>query len=83
MRVFPIAHEFGAGDGHDETEVGDESVVRAEYAGAQCVASDVAMSSFETTDQLLQTRGAILFLEMFGRYSVTSDELIAGLPVEP
>ena len=41
------------------------------------------MESFETSDQLLQTRGAILFLEMFGRYSVTSDELIAGLPAKP
>ncbi len=38
------------------------------------------MESFETTDQLWQTRGAILFLEMFGSYSVTSEELIAGLP---
>jgi hypothetical protein len=38
------------------------------------------MESFETSDQLLQTRGAILFLEMFGKYSMTSRELIAGLP---
>jgi nicotinamidase-related amidase len=40
------------------------------------------MESFETVDELWQTRGAILFLEMFGKYSVTSDELIAGLPDE-
>ena len=38
------------------------------------------MESFETHDELWQTRGAILFLEMFGKYSVTSEELIAGLP---
>ncbi|NUQ63652.1 MAG: isochorismatase family protein [Pirellulales bacterium] len=38
------------------------------------------MESFETTDELWQTRGAILFLEMFGKYSVASEELIAGLP---
>lgn len=37
------------------------------------------MESFETTDELWQTRGAILFLEMFGKYSVASEELIAGL----
>ena len=34
------------------------------------------MESFETTDQLWQTRCAIQFLEMFGKYSITSDELI-------
>lgn len=38
------------------------------------------MESFETHAALGQTRGAILFLEMFGKYSVTSEELIAGLP---
>jgi nicotinamidase-related amidase len=38
------------------------------------------MESFETRDELWQTRGAVLILEMFGKYSVTSDELIAGLP---
>ena len=38
------------------------------------------MESFETHDELWQTRGAILFLEMFGKYSVSSEELIAGLP---
>ncbi len=38
------------------------------------------MESFETHDVLWQTRGAVLFLEMFGKYSVTSEELIAGLP---
>jgi nicotinamidase-related amidase len=38
------------------------------------------MESFETHDTLGQTRGAILFLEMFGQYSLTSDDLIAGLP---
>lgn len=38
------------------------------------------MESFETHDALGQTRGAVLFLEMFGQYSLTSDELIAGLP---
>ena len=38
------------------------------------------MESFETHDELWQTRGAVLILEMFGKYSITSDELIAGLP---
>ena len=38
------------------------------------------MESPETHDELWQTRGAILFLEMFGKYSLTSEELIAGLP---
>ena len=38
------------------------------------------MESFETHDELWQTRGAILFLEMFGKYSVSSQDLIAGLP---
>jgi nicotinamidase-related amidase len=38
------------------------------------------MESFETHDSLSQTRGAILFLEMFGQYSLTAEELMAGLP---
>ena len=38
------------------------------------------MESFETHDELWQTRGAILILEMFGKYSISSKELIAGLP---
>ena len=38
------------------------------------------MESFETQEGLWQTRGAILFLEMYGKYSVTSQELAAGLP---
>ena len=38
------------------------------------------MESPETHEGLWQTRGAILFLEMFGKFSLTSDELIAGLP---
>ena len=37
------------------------------------------MESFESQDGLWQTRGAILFLEMFGKYSVTSTEMIEGL----
>ena len=37
------------------------------------------MESFETHDALLQTRAAVLFLEMFGKYSVTSEDLIEGL----
>jgi nicotinamidase-related amidase len=37
------------------------------------------MESFETHDELWQTRGTVLFLEMYGKYSLTSDELIAGL----
>ena len=38
------------------------------------------MESFETYEELWQTRGAILILEMFGKYSLMSDELIEGLP---
>ena len=37
------------------------------------------METAETQSTLGQTRGAILFLEMFGQYSVCSDEIIAGL----
>ncbi|MFH1567378.1 MAG: isochorismatase family protein [Gemmatimonadota bacterium] len=38
------------------------------------------MESAQTQAALGQTRGAILLLEMFGKYSLTSEELIAGLP---
>jgi len=38
------------------------------------------MESAETQPELRQTRGAILFLEMFGKYSTTSGDLVAGLP---
>ncbi len=37
------------------------------------------MESFETRDGLAQTRGAILNLEMFNRYSVLAADLIAAL----
>ncbi len=37
------------------------------------------MESFETQAKLSQTQGAILFLEMFGSYSVTSEEIMGGL----
>ena len=40
------------------------------------------MESFETHDGLWQTRVAVQILEMFGKYSITSDEVIAGLPRE-
>ena len=39
------------------------------------------MESFETQDELWQTQGTILFLEMFGRYSVTSEDIINGLRI--
>ena len=38
------------------------------------------MESPESQPTLAQTKGAILFLEMFGQYSVASKEIIAGLP---
>lgn len=38
------------------------------------------MESRYTHASLSQTEGAILFFEMFGQYSVTSDEIINGLP---
>jgi nicotinamidase-related amidase len=37
------------------------------------------MESKETQPTLSQTTGAILLLEMFGQYSVSSGEVIAGL----
>jgi nicotinamidase-related amidase len=37
------------------------------------------MESYETHDAQLQTKGTVLFLEMFRGYSVTSDQIIAGL----
>ena len=39
-----------------------------------------AMESFESQDGLWQTRGTVTFLEMFQKCSITSEELIAGLP---
>jgi len=38
------------------------------------------MESFETQAGLWQTRGAILMLEMTRKYSLSSEELLAGLP---
>ena len=38
------------------------------------------MESKETQPTLAQTNGAILMLEMFGHYSIVSEEIIAGLP---
>jgi nicotinamidase-related amidase len=37
------------------------------------------MESHQTHDLLWQTRGAVLFLEMFGKHSITSPELIDAL----
>ena len=36
------------------------------------------MESAETQPTLSQTRGAVLLLEMFGQYSITSDEIIGS-----
>ena len=36
------------------------------------------MENKETQAKLLQTNGALLFFEMFGQYTVTSDEIITG-----
>jgi nicotinamidase-related amidase len=41
------------------------------------------MESRDTQPALSQTCGAVLFLEMFGKYSITSDEIMAGLPSNP
>lgn len=38
-----------------------------------------AMESKDTQATLAQTKGAILFFEMFGQYSVTSDDIINGI----
>ncbi|MBX3440337.1 MAG: isochorismatase family protein [Planctomycetaceae bacterium] len=39
------------------------------------------MESRDSQPTLAQTNGAILFLEMFGQYTMTSEELRAGLPL--
>jgi hypothetical protein len=36
------------------------------------------MESRETQAGLLQTNGALLFFEMYGQYTVTSNEIING-----
>jgi hypothetical protein len=41
------------------------------------------MESAETAPGLAQTQNTILMLEMFGKYSLTSDEFIAGLSSGP
>ena len=38
------------------------------------------MESFETHDELLQTRYTILLIEMFKGYSINSQDLIASMP---
>ncbi len=38
------------------------------------------MESPETQATLSQTHGAVLFLEMFGKYSIATEEMISGLP---
>ncbi len=40
------------------------------------------MESRDSHPQLAQTNGAILLLEMFGQYSITSEEIIRGLPAQ-
>jgi hypothetical protein len=54
-------------------ESGDEVIVVRDCT--------TGMESSETQSTLSQTRGAILFLEIFGQYPVASDEIIAGLPL--
>jgi len=39
------------------------------------------MEKKETQAELRQTNGAILLLEMFGQYSITSDEILNGFSV--
>lgn len=39
------------------------------------------MESKETQPELRQTNGAILLLEMFGQYSITSDEVVKGFQI--
>lgn len=39
------------------------------------------METRDTQDSLSQTTGAILHLEMFGQYSITSDEMVSGFSV--
>ena len=38
------------------------------------------MESRETQSTLSQTHGAVLFLEMFGKYSIVAEDMISGLP---
>ena len=36
------------------------------------------MENKQTQAELRQTNGALLFFEMFGQYTVTSDEIVSG-----
>ncbi len=64
-----LQRDYGTMDMHDR---GYEVIVLRDCT--------TGMESFETQDGLWQTRGAILFLEMNRKYSILSDELLAGLP---
>lgn len=59
----------------------DYGALQMNYRGYQVsVIRDctTGMESRETQAGLLQTNGALLFFEMFGQYTVSSDEMIAG-----
>jgi len=61
----------------------DYGIVRMSERGYEIIIirdCGTGMESFETHDGLWQTRGAVLFLEMFGKYSISSEELIKSLP---
>ena len=51
--------------------------------GYECVLlrdCTTGMEAPDTQAELLQTREVIRMLEMFGAYTITSDDLVAGLP---
>ncbi len=59
----------------------DYGALQMNYRGYQVsVIRDctTGMENKETQEGLAQTNGALLFFEMFGQYTVTSDEMIAG-----
>lgn len=61
----------------------DYGTLQMSYRGYQVVLLRDCTTGMESKDSqptLAQTNGAILLLEMFGQYSLTSDELISGLP---
>jgi nicotinamidase-related amidase len=64
-----LQRDYGAMDMHDR---GYEVILLRDCT--------TGMESCDTTDGLWQTRGAVLFLEMNRRYSLLSEEFMAGLP---
>ena len=61
----------------------DYGTLKMSYRGYKAILLRDCTTGMESKDSqatLAQTNGAILLLEMFGQYSLVSEELIAGLP---